>query len=331
MNKLIKYLKNNITKKINFSDFEFPLQNESHIEFWKYHINQNQYKNYFDFLKNNIVQFKIPIKKNISKSKNYKNVLLFGEPFFNYFNEELVILQPDNIQLKIYSHFAGELPVIITDNRKDFETLYRVLAFKNEPKFILPSINAVLISGFINRARLNYYSKNNKSTYTDTIILINANSGYSSISADKLPEYIDINRWLVDSAKIRIEHEFTHYAAKRIYNKKVFNIFDEIIADCMALTLLYNKFDANLFLLFLGLNMYPKINNKGRIYAYINKKNKIEKQRNLFELLIKAAYGLEKFVNKYYDETNRELFFIKLYQLDIHDLIDYNEKNIECC
>jgi hypothetical protein len=88
------------------------------------------------------------------------------------------------------------------------------------------------------------------------------------VSAAELGLEWDAATWREKSAALRMEHEFTHYATKRLYGKMTLNVLDEIIADWAGMSSAMGDFRSAWFVRFLGLDDLPKAREDGRIHTY---------------------------------------------------------------
>jgi hypothetical protein len=61
--------------------------------------------------------------------------------------------------------------------------------------------------------------------------------------------------WLAASTTLRLEHELTHLATKRLLGEMRLHLLDELIADCMGMVAALGTFDAKLFCRCLGINV----------------------------------------------------------------------------
>ena len=82
-----------------------------------------------------------------------------------------------------------------------------------------------------------------------------------------------LQRWafmlLEASTALRLEHELTHLATKRLLGEMRLNLLDELVADCMGMVAVLGLFDAQLFGRCLGLdpNGAPLPDGRWRTYV----------------------------------------------------------------
>ena len=63
-----------------------------------------------------------------------------------------------------------------------------------------------------------------------------------------------LQRAALQRTALRLEHELTHLATKRLLGEMRLNLLDELVADCMGMVAALGLFDAQLFGLCLGLD-----------------------------------------------------------------------------
>lgn len=315
----------------------FPMKEEPHLRDWREYLDELP-KNHFEYFQARIPQLNIPVREGISQTEAYADIVRRGNPFEEKtFNGRLQLCEPESFGVSIYDHPAGALPVVSTEDRQDFETLYRALGCRNEPAPIEPSVNAQMVAGFINwdrvhRYRLSWSAGNNAAEWNmemarvareeswrfrDRFILV-FKSPYSGVSAGELGLRITEESWLEKSAHLRIEHEFTHYATKRLYHSMRLNLLDETICDFMGITAALGEFRAGWFLRFMGLENHPSVAPGGRIYQYTR-----ELSEKAFQVaaavLVQAAENLEDFSRKHdlVKERARLLLALTFIPLDL--------------
>lgn len=102
--------------------------------------------------------------------------------------------------------------------------------------------------------------------------------------------------WREVSLRIRIEHESTHYVARRLFPRLKFGLQDELIADFTGMMQATGKFSADLFLTFMGLEKYPAYRPGGRFENY-QKELRLSPESFLAvgQLMVEAAKQLEQY------------------------------------
>jgi hypothetical protein len=110
---------------------------------------------------------------------------------------------------------------------------------------------------------------------------------YGSVPASLVPGGPSEADWLEASTNLRLEHELTHLATKRLLGEMRLNLLDELIADCMGMVAALGFFSAELFGRCLGSG-----SDRGRWTTYTNELNKWEAQKVL-DLVMTRAEELE--------------------------------------
>ena len=269
----------------------FPLDDEPHVADWRRYQSEGG-AGLFDYLQQRVPQFAIPIADGISSSEAYGNVIRKGRAFREAdFPGRLRLEAPSALELQIHEHPMGALPVLIAGTRGDFETLSRALGNRHEPMPVNPSVNAAMITGLVNWDRVNKYraewsakldpftadntwpdemgrvAKATPGLFFDRLILV-TRAPYGGRSAGELGIEMDDAAWQSASTALRIEHEFAHYATKRIYGTMRLNLLGELIADAMGMTHALGSFRARWFLGALGLGQWPALPETARAHTY---------------------------------------------------------------
>ena len=257
----------------------FPLATEPHVADWSRYAAEAG-GDPFAYLQRSLPQLGVPIRAGISKTDAYGRVARRGEPCLEEtFGERLRLQRPQALRLVIHQHPAGALPVLVSSERGDFETLVRALACRSEPEPISSSVNAQMVAGFINWERVQRYrdawlaeggsqdgwpeemaraAREESWRFYDRFMLT-CERPYSDVSASQLGLAMSEADWVEKSTLLRVEHEFTHYATKRAFGAMSLHLFDETIADFMGTTLALGTFRAEWFLRFLGLEAWPAV------------------------------------------------------------------------
>ncbi|NLK53037.1 MAG: hypothetical protein GX295_11455 [Syntrophomonadaceae bacterium] len=189
----------------------------------------------------------------------------------------------------------------------------RVLSYRNEPVPIPASMGACMIRGYNNWDRVAKYKqrqaenfdfnqmKAHKELYQDVFLILSDNE-YSGVPAERLGLAED--EWRRLSKVIRREHEATHYFTLRFLGSARNHLLDEFIADYMGIVAAADKYRADWFLTFMGLEDYPAFRPGGRLTKYL--KN-VEISEQAFELiktyLKQAADNLEIIGERYFNQV----------------------------
>lgn len=306
------------------------LEDESQVAYWKKYIEESNTKGIYQTLKKYFAQFQFPIKENISQTDNYKNATLKGKPTASMQEATgLILKEPDKLKLFLHPSLAGNIPVIIANNRFDFQTIVRAFTYKNEPKSMPPSMGAAMIQGLNNWDRLRNEIQTtplqsviaNKTLYQDRIIIL-SRIPYSNISAKNMN--IEEEEWLDKSLSIRLEHECAHYFTLRQFGKMSNNMHDEIIADYMGICSVLPMYNAKWFLKFIGLGEYPNFKESGRMKNYLGSPPLSNAAFEILQAIVKhAADNVEIFDKKIGNlntKKNRQLKLTALCSLSLTEL-----------
>jgi hypothetical protein len=264
-----------------------PLDDEAHIAAWEEYERDASAVGVFPALAERLVQLRFPVAPGISESADYRaatrrGVRPPGPP-------RLAIEQPDRLSLVLHRSAAGRVPVVTVGNRRDFVTLVRACSARNEPEPVPDSMGACIVVGLNNWDRVFRYRREleverggpltdadwaaafqalvpRKALYQDRFIIL-SRTPYSAVPAADvgLPE----EEWLEKSVAVRLEHECTHYFTLRAFGAMRNNLLDEFIADAAGLAHAFGRYDAALFLRFLGLEAYPAFRPGGRLELYL--------------------------------------------------------------
>jgi hypothetical protein len=173
-------------------------------------------------------------------------------------------------------------------------------------------------------AEMQRVASSEKWRFLDRLIVV-TDSPYSSVSAAALGLEWDAATWRERSAALRMEHEFTHHATKRLYGKMTLNVLDEIIADWAGMSSAMGDFRSAWFVRFLGLDDLPKAREDGRIHTYRQTLSD-EAFRILAPLTLQAAEGLEALHQAHYTREQRPRFLLALTRLTLELLAADNRE-----
>ena len=230
----------------------FPLDDESHVKAWRSWLGDNAVT--WSSLADQLPQLYFGVNEGISKTAEYRDVVLAGHL------EEI----PDRsvetggaLDVVIVAHWAGHLPVIHVHERHDFETLFRILAQKGEPVEISHQVHAVMIAGLVSPVRiareharwedgeyredpvvgacdswsgaLSMLDQADKLLFRDRLLVLQ-DVAYGDLCPADVGVDLDEREWLRLSRVIRQEHEFAHYATRRLFGNMRLNLHDELVA-----------------------------------------------------------------------------------------------------
>jgi hypothetical protein len=316
----------------------FPMPEEPHVEAWRGYLRPEP-SDFFACLQQRLPQLLFPIEEGISAKDAYRDVIRRGKPVAESLMQKTLSLErPDAFRFFVGEHPSGALPVLVTPHRRDFETLDRALGFRNEPVPINPSVNAHTIAGFINWDRVRRHQtlwiatrgsggaaswveemdrvlKQESWRFYDRFILLCAKP-YSGVSSAALGLDLDEGAWVERSTLLRLEHEFTHYATKRVYGTMNTNLLDEVICDWAGITKALGRFRADWFLKFLGLENWPEIREGARALAYLPGLGG-DAVALLCRLTTEVAAGVEELNDEFYLEEERPRFLLALTRLTL--------------
>ncbi|MBR3631016.1 MAG: hypothetical protein IKN55_11185 [Oscillospiraceae bacterium] len=191
----------------------------------------------------------------------YKGVVLRGEEPPT--NSLAHFITSDRDRCSFEQTPAGEVRVIVLDERQDFETFLRIMANRCAAVEIPRTQGASIISGIINRRRIDAHREEferehpdagligwnaefrrftqDKSNYTESLIVLST-SPYSGIPASDFgftPE-----EWLGHSMTIRMYHECTHFVCRKLFPEQVSAVWDEAVADTVGIYAAFGRTDA---------------------------------------------------------------------------------------
>jgi len=197
-------------------------------------------------LENSLPQLLLPQVDGISRSELYKALVLKGEAAesrkLSAAGPEICWHEPEALTFWIANHPCGAMPILQTPNRNDFAQLVRALAHRGEPQQLADGVHAQAISGLIHWGLINRFGRQSRAQ-----LIVLHEAPYGSVPAEQVPGNLNAREWLAVSTTLRLEHEFTHLATKRLLGEMRLNLLDELIADCMGMIAALGHFDANLF------------------------------------------------------------------------------------
>lgn len=264
----------------------FPLPDEPFATAWEGYAEEAARVGAWACLRDRIVQLRFPIEPGISETPAYRAATRRGvwpAPEL----PALELARPDELRLFLTATPVGRVPVLLTSTREDFVALVRALAHHNEPRPILDSVGATILSGFNNWDRVAALRRAweadstsgsplewaarwreivaEPSLYQDRFIVLSAGP-YSGASAADVG--LGEDEWRQSSIALRLEHECTHYFTRRALGSMRNRIADELIADYMGIVAAAGRFRADWLLLFLGLERSPTFRPGGRLEEY---------------------------------------------------------------
>ena len=198
-------------------------------------------------------QLLLPHHEGISLSELYRSCVLRGEPANEHTDALLspspVWQAPHKLQLWIAPHPCGHVPVLLTPSWSDFQHLVWALAHRGEPVNVADGVHAQAVSGLIHWGLIACFGRASRAS-----LIILHEAPYGSVAAIHVPGSLTDQQWLAASTTLRLEHELTHLATKRLLGGMRLNLLDELIADCMGMIAAIGLFDATLFARCLGVH-----------------------------------------------------------------------------
>ncbi len=249
-------------------------------------------------LENALPQLRLSQQAGISGSELYKALMLRGETLahaaIGVAGDAPVWQKPEAMRLWISPHACGAMPVLQTPCRHDFVQLVRALVHRAEPVTLAEGVHAQAVSGLIHWGLINQFGRQSRAKL---IVLHEAPYGSlpaSAIPSSAVPGGCSEGQWLAASTKLRLEHELTHLATKRLLGEMRLNLLDELIADCMGMVVALGRFDAELFGRCLGIAIgngdQPTAN--GRWISYTSELTERD-TRKAIELVMARARELQ--------------------------------------
>ncbi|NIS83194.1 MAG: hypothetical protein GTO14_24000 [Anaerolineales bacterium] len=296
----------------------FPLESEMHVAAWDRYSKAVQESGIFDVLRTRLPQLAFPIREGISQTPGYVAATRRGMSV-DLIPEAtgLPLKRSKDLRLVIHQSLAGEIPILVTAHRQDFEALVQAFTRRNEPETIPASMGACIVSGFINWDRIRELRRlweeegfsdrseagwmeefrlrimPHKELYQDRFIVL-SDGPYSNVPAKKMG--FKDGQWRDLSVNLRLEHECTHYLTRRLFSSMRNNLLDELLADYHAIVAAAGRYRADWALLFLGLENFPDYREGGRFENYCGDPPLSEEATLVLQKLVRdAVENLEHF------------------------------------
>lgn len=303
---LLAYGRNTFDHSRLVFPLQFPLPAEPHVEAWQEYAEEAERIGVFPALRKRLAQLNFPIQEGISLTDSYKAATRRGESVQELPEATgLVLACPEQLELLIYPSLAGQLPVLIAGDRRDFVALVRALLNRNEPKLVPDSMGAVMVAGFNNWDRVRRYREKwsaenpggdwsdefqrlipQKELYQDRFMIL-SRGPYSAVSAQEIG--LADGEWRRLSLTLRLEHECTHYFTRRVLASMHNNLMDELLADYRGTVAAVGRFRADWFLRFVGLERFPEYREGGRLQNYRGEPALSDGAFRILQKLVKAA------------------------------------------
>ena len=229
----------------------FPLAEDPELAWWTNHAvdavhGVSQGSPVLDLLQSGLPQLLLPQQSGVSTSDLYKTLVLRGDSV-----DQASIagvgaspqwVCPEALRLWIAPHPCGAMPVVQTPSWTDFVQLVRALAHRGEPVVLADGVHAQAVSGLIHWGLIRAFGRQSRAR-----LVVLHEAPYGSVPASDVPGGLTEADWLQASTTLRLEHELTHLATKRLLGEMRLNLLDELIADCMGMVAALGGFNAELF------------------------------------------------------------------------------------
>ena len=235
-----------------------PLADDITVDWWRQLLAEDssgllQGDRVVETLQSVLPQLRLPQVPGISRSELYRRLVLRGEEAnlaeLSSAGPEPLWQQGNALRLWLAPHPCGAMPVLSTPNWSDFCLLVNALAHRCEPVALAHGVHAQAVGGLIHWGLIRRYGPKSRAR----LILLHEGT-YGSVGASEVPGCPDAASWQQASTTLRLEHELTHLATKRLLGEMRLNLLDELIADCMGMVAALGLFDAQLFGRCLGLD-----------------------------------------------------------------------------
>jgi len=265
----------------------FPLAEHAELAWWT-NITDDavdgvlQGQRVLELLQAGLSQLHLPQQSGISSSDLYKALVLRGERVDQTSTAGLGAAPqwncPEALCLWIAPHPCGAIPVVQTTCWADFVQLVRALAHRGEPVALADGVHAQAVSGLIHWGLIRAFGRQTRAR-----LIVLHEAPYGSVPASAVPGGLTEAEWLSASTSLRLEHELTHLATKRLLGDMSLNLLDELIADCMGMVAALGRFNAELFGRCLGIQSAT-----GRWTTYTNALSEMDARLALDLVMVRA-------------------------------------------
>ncbi|NVO58358.1 hypothetical protein HW561_21460 [Rhodobacteraceae bacterium B1Z28] len=289
---------------------EFPLSDESFVETWDKYVSS---PDIWLTLSTALPQLRFEISDMQGQNPAYLAATKRGDlSLAPNPADGLQLEAPEALSVTLHQTPAGRIPVLEPATRSDFEALLRAFLYRCEPVAVPRSMGAAMVSGFNNwdriaRLKAGWLASGNsefdwtahfkaeivpnKSLYQDRFIILSRGT-YSNVTADDLPGGQE--KVLELSRVIRLEHECAHYFTRRVCGQMRNDLYDELMADYAGLVAATGQFDAELFLMMIGLTPDRALQPQARARIYLDQNLTPAAERGMLRLLAHAASVLDR-------------------------------------
>ena len=286
------------------------LGNEIFVPDWINAVDEARCHGVLESLRKILFELNFPIAKGIGGTPLYQELATSGSTDINAVQHRLpegpVWENAAGFRFFLHESGIGLIPVLLPGGRGDFLTLIRAIIHQGEPHDIPASTGSMFVNGYRNRRRYLMVRHamasgvlqpewRDPQLWRDKFIIVSAGP-YSGVGHQTFG-YSE-KEWAEVSLRIRIEHESTHYVARRLFPQLKFGLQDELIADFAGIVQATGKFTANMFLTFMGLENFPAYRAGGRFENYQKELQVSGESLSAVEkLLVESAGHLESAVS----------------------------------
>lgn len=267
------------------------LESDESLHWWRDLLAKSAPDEWFFQLQQHLPQLLLPQTAGVSQSSSYSSAVLRGEPIKP---DQLSSNPPwerlQELELSIAEHPCGDMPVLRTTSSADFHRLVRALAYRCEPVTLSDGVHAQAISGLIHWGLIRRFGSKARAK----LILLHE-SPYGSVPAHLLPWDFSESEWCRRSGVLRLEHELTHLATKRVLGQMRINLLDELIADAMGMLKATGEYSAEVFARCLGLDPIDGPTPNGRWTSYVAELS-AEDAQLVLSLAMERAKELENII-----------------------------------
>jgi hypothetical protein len=220
------------------------LADEPQLEEWARYAEEADRIGAFRALTAVFPQLRYPIRKGISETDGYHAAARSGaEPDGEATG--LFLAAPDRVRLEIAPTIAGRIPILVVEERADFEALVRAFSERNVPVDVPASMGACLVRGLNDWDRVGAYRREweSRNPFGDWSAEFRALVPRKELCQDRFmilsrpggPYRFSEDEWRPLSLSIRREHEATHYLTLRVAGAMRDSLVDELVADYVGL------------------------------------------------------------------------------------------------
>ena len=153
-------------------------------------------------------------------------------------NKIFPLKDKDALRIFLKETLGGPIPVITTENQKDFRSVEALLNGRN-----VLSDFPITVNAFTLVARADKISGHR--------VILLGQAPYSNVPAQQLG--LEEGVWLERSFRLRLAHECAHYETLRLFGDMQNHALDEIVADVIGQIAAFGDFSAERQRLFFGL------------------------------------------------------------------------------